>query len=185
MSGGVQLQLHAVSAPPETSMNEGVWTCQLTPRVSQTKHSGKHTHPPHTLGEEQWHHGYVWHMHTHNHTARQLWFPQVAALSRQRQDLTEASFNTDVKTSELEGDEAECWQRCSSCAALIDKETNSYFNPPLLSEHPLHDQVVTQFHESSFSHSRASERPGDILLLNLLQLLVVSGWEFITTVIWL
>lgn len=51
------------------------------------------------LVEERWHHGYVWHVHTHNHTPRQLWFPQVAYLSLQREDLSEALFNKDVKMS--------------------------------------------------------------------------------------
>lgn len=76
--------------------------CQLPPGVGTPKHLGcrQHTHAhtySHMLSEEQWHYGYVWHMCSHNHTPRQLWFPQIAALSLQREDLSEALFNTDVK----------------------------------------------------------------------------------------
>lgn len=39
--------------------------------------------------------------------------------------------------------------------AVIDKETNSYFNPPLLSEHALNDQVVALLGESRLRLGRS------------------------------
>ena len=109
------------------------------------------------LAEEQWHYGYVWHRRIHHHTPRQLWFPQVAALSLQREDLSAALFNTDVKTraaaARREEDEVDFWD-VHLTLLLIDRETSSQFNPACLTEPPLNDQVVTQLNLSSCSCSR-------------------------------
>lgn len=94
-------------------------------------------------------------MHSHNHTSRQLWFPQVAALSLQREDLSGALFNTDVKIRTAHGTVGggRSWFLTEMFARpdLIDRETSSQFNPSYLIEHLLNDQVVTQLNLNSYS----------------------------------
>lgn len=111
------------------------------------------------LVEQQRHHGYVWHIHPPG----QLWFPQVAAPSRQGEDLSESLFKTDVKMrAQWHGGRGWEWCYCRPptemlvLLGLIGGETSPQFNPPRLIERLLNDQVVKQLNLSSCSCSRGS-----------------------------
>lgn len=87
----------------------------------------------------------------------QLWFPQVAALSLQSEDLSEALFNTDVKMSVAwrGGRRVLVSDRdVGLTPPLIDKQTGSQFNPLCLTGRLLNEQVEKQLNWSSCSCSR-------------------------------
>lgn len=134
--------------------------------------------PSYMLVREQWRHGYVWHMHTHNHTPTLPRFPQAAVLSLQEEDWPRHRLTQMSKwdNAALWPSWWGFWQRCSPCVALIDKRANSQFNPPRLLERLLNDQVVEHLNLSSSSLGKRFAGSKEVLHFNVLQFLVFGRW---------